>query len=253
MEGRRLAENRHKETTMWCRTIEIMVILTLSILLALRAADAQPPAKIPRIGYASVSGNPNHPGAQVEAFRQGLRDVGYVEGQNILVEYRYIEGKRDRIASLVADLVQLRVDVLVVVTIGAIHAAQQATTTIPIVMVTTQDPVATGIVESLARPGGNITGLTRGTRDLSGKRLELLKEVIPGMSRVGVLWDAGSRGPMIGFTEYETSARALNIALQSVEVRGPHPDFEAAFHTATKGRVRALIAMSTALLSVYHS
>ena len=129
-------------------------------------------------------------GLRSRAFRQGLRDLGYIEGKNILVEYRYIEGKRDRIPGLVAELVQLKVDVLVSGTLPAIRAAKQATKTIPIVMVTTMDPVATGLVDSLARPGGNITGLTRLTRDLSGKRLELLKEVVPGISRVGVLWDA---------------------------------------------------------------
>ena len=124
-----------------------------------------------------------------EALRQGLRDFGYIEGKNILVEYRYIEGKRDQISSLVAELVQLKVDVLVSGTVPAILAAKQATKTIPIVMVTNVDPVATGIVDSFARPGGNITGLTRLTRDLNGKRLELLKEVVPGMLRVGVLWE----------------------------------------------------------------
>ena len=154
------------------------------------SAQAQQPTKVPRIGYCRT-GDPNNPGPLVEAFRQGLRDLGYVEGKNILVEYRYLEGNRDRIPGLVAELVQLKVDVLVATSPPAIRAAKQATKTIPIVMVTTQDPVATGIVDSLARPGGNITGLTRLTRDLSGKRLELLKEVVPRISRVGVLCGGG--------------------------------------------------------------
>ena len=139
-----------------------------------------------------------------------MRDLGYVEGKNILIEYRYVEGKADRIPSLVAELVQLKVDVLVAASPPAIRAAKQATKTIPIVMVTTQDPVATGLVDSLARPGGNITGLTRLTRDLSGKRLELLKEVVPAISRVGVLWDA-EQSRTSTFKEYEAAARALKI------------------------------------------
>jgi len=121
-------------------------------------ARAQQPAKVPRIGYLSRTGDSKNPGPQVEGFRQGLRDLGYIEGKNILVEYRYIEGKSDSIPSIAAELVQLKVDVLVLGPLPAIRAAKQATKTIPIVMVTTQDPVAAGFVDSLARPGGNITG-----------------------------------------------------------------------------------------------
>ena len=135
-----------------------------------------------------MSGDPNTPGPWVDAFRQGLRELDYTEGKNIVVEYRYIEGKLDRIPSFVAELVQLKVDVLVLVALPSIRAAEQATKTIPIVMVATVDPVATGLVDSLAHPGGNITGVTRLTRELSGNRLELLKEVVPEISRVGVLW-----------------------------------------------------------------
>jgi putative ABC transport system substrate-binding protein len=151
----------------------------------------------------------------------------------------------------VGELVRLKVDVLVLVTLPSIRAAKQLTQTIPIVMVTTQDPVAAGIVDNLARPGGNITGLTRLTRNLSGKRLELLKEVIPGKSRVGVLWDADSPGPVVGFKEYEAAASALNVALQSLEVRGPNPDLQGAFRGAINGRVSALITVSTSLLTVH--
>ena len=179
------------------------------------------------------------------------RDLGYGEGKNIMVEYRYIEGRQDRVPGLVGELVRLKVDVLVLVTLPSIRAAKQLTQTIPIVMVTTQDPVAAGIVDNLARPGGNITGLTRLTRNLSGKRLELLKEVIPGKSRVGVLWDADSPGPVVGFKEYEAAASALNVALQSLEVRGPNPDLEGAFRGAINGRVSALITVSTSLLTVH--
>jgi ABC-type uncharacterized transport system substrate-binding protein len=212
---------------------------------------AQQAKKVPRIGFLPAGGNPNDPGSQVESFRQGLRDLGYVEGKNVHVEYRYVEGKRERIPSLVAELVQLKVDVLVLATLPMIQAAKESTKTIPIVMVTTQDPVATGLVDSLARPGGNVTGLTRLTRDLSGKRMELLKEVIPRISSVGILWDAGSPGVVVGFKEYQAAARALDIQFQSLEVRGPNADIEGAFQAATKRRVSAVISVSTVLLTVY--
>jgi putative ABC transport system substrate-binding protein len=210
-------------------------------------AEAQQPGKVPRIGFLPSSGDANNPGIQVTAFQQGLRDLGYIEGKNILVEYRYVEGKVDRIPSLVAELVQLKVDVLVVGSPGTVQETKRATKTIPIVMVITQDPVAAGYVDSLARPGGNITGLTRLTRDLSGKRLELLKEAVPTISRVGALWS----GAGTGFKGYEAAARALKIPLQSLEVRSPNPDFEAAFQAAKKGRANALIAVSNIRLSGY--
>jgi putative ABC transport system substrate-binding protein len=199
----------------------------------------------------SNSGDASNPGPRVEAFRQGLRDLGYIEGNNILVEFRYLEGDVNRAPTLVAELVQLNVDVLVLVTLPSIRAAKQATKTIPIVMVTTVDPVGTGLVDSLARPGGNITGLTRLTRELSGKRLELLTELIPGISRVGVLWDENAQGPDIGFKEYEAAARGLKIQLQSLAVRGPNPDLEGAFQAATKGRVSALITIANPVLERY--
>jgi putative tryptophan/tyrosine transport system substrate-binding protein len=207
-------------------SIKIFCLALCAVLFAFcgAVADAQQAAKIPRIGYVSGSG-PNNPGPEAEAFRQGLRDLGYIEGKNILVEYRYQEGKAERGPSLVAELIQLKVDVLVLVPSPAIRAAKQATKTIPIIMVTTADPVATGLVDSLARPGGNITGLTRITRELNGKRLELIKEVAPTTSRVGVLFQAGSTSGDIHFKEYEAAARALKIELQSLGVRGQNPDF----------------------------
>ena len=185
------------------------------ILASFHLAQAQQAKKIPRIGYLSGRGDPSTPDPLVEAFRQGLRDLGYIEGKNILVEYRYAEGKLDRIPSLVAELVQLKVDVLVSATPGAIRAAKQATKTIPIVMLTNVDPVATGIVVSLARPGGNITGVARFTTELGGKRLELLKEMVPTVWRIGVLWDADDPDAAIGFKGYEAAARELKIQLLS--------------------------------------
>jgi putative tryptophan/tyrosine transport system substrate-binding protein len=227
------------------------LILVTFMLVFVPLAEAQQPKKVPRIGYVSASGDPKTPGPNLEAFRQGLRDLGYIEGKNILVEFRYAEGKLDRIPGLVAELVQLNVDVLVVGVLTAFRAAKQATKTIPIVMVTNLDPVATRIIDSLARPGGNITGLTGLARELGGKRLELFKEAVPGISRVGVLWDADAPESTIGFKEYEAAAGALKIQLQSLEVRGPNPDLDGAFQAAPKGRASALITIRNFLLNRY--
>ena len=218
-------------------------------------AQAQQPEKVPRIGFLQrrVAPTPTNPDPLGEAFLQGLRDLGYVDGKNIHVERRYAEGMTDHIPVLVAELVQLNVDVLVFGTLPAIRAAKQATSTIPIVMVTQVDPVEAGLVDSLARPGRNITGLTRLTRDLSGKRLELLREALPRISRVGVLLDATSpESAAVGLKEYETAARALQkITIQSLEIRGPNPDFDGVFQAAAKGRLSALITIRDALTASY--
>jgi putative ABC transport system substrate-binding protein len=228
-------------------------ILVAAMLLAVAIiAEAQQPKKVPRIGYVSGTGDPSNPGPYVEAFRQGLRDLGYIEGKTIVIEYRGAEGKRDRIPSLVTELVQLKVDALVSGNFAVARAAKQATESIPIVMVTNQDPVETGLVDSLARPGGNITGLSTLQRELGGKRLELLKEVVPRISRVGILWNADSSGSSgTGFKEYEAAARALKLQLQSLEVRPPNPDLEGSFQAAAKGRASALITVTGTLLFPY--
>ncbi|MBI2350370.1 MAG: hypothetical protein HYV00_02630, partial [Deltaproteobacteria bacterium] len=166
------------------------LLVIIAFLGAGPVAQAQQAGKIPRIGFVSGPGDPNTPGLHVEAFRQGLRDLGYIEGKNILVEYRYVEGNAARAPGLVAELVQLKVDVLVTGLLGAIRAGKQATKTIPIVMVTLVDPVATGLIDSLARPGGNVTGLTRLTRELSGKRLELALRLRLWVSKSMRLWRA---------------------------------------------------------------
>ena len=210
-------------------------------------ATAQQPAKIPRIGYVG----PPTTDPRTASFRQGLRDLGYTEEKNILVEYRYIGGKADRYPDVMAELVQLKVDVLVAVPFQAVLAAKQMTKTIPVVIVTTLDPVATGIVDSLARPGGNITGLARLTRILGAKRLELIKETAPNVSRVGVLRAADDEGSAIGFKDYEAAARALKFPLQSLEVRGPNPDLESALGEVAKGPPSALIAIRGSLLNRY--
>jgi putative tryptophan/tyrosine transport system substrate-binding protein len=221
--------------------------------------EAQQPKKIPRIGYVRFDGatsplgsnvGATSPlGSNVDGFRRGLRDLGYVEGENIAIEYRSADGKADRIPGLVADLVQLKVDVLVSGDDPTIRVAKQTTKTIPIVMVINQDPVATGIVDSLARPGGNITGISRLTRELGGKRLELLTEVVPGIGRLGVLWDASSEGSKISFKEYQAAAVALKLQLQSLEVRGPKPDLDGSFQSAVKGRAGALVTITSGVLN----
>jgi putative ABC transport system substrate-binding protein len=165
-----------------------------------------------------------------------------------VVEYRYFEGKRDRIPNLVTELVQLKLDVLVANSLTAIRAIKQATKSIPIVIVTADDPVGTGLVDSLARPGANITGLTTLNRQLGGKRLELLKEVLPKVSRVGVLWEADNSGAAIGFKEYEAASRPLKLQLQSLEVRPPKPDLDGAFKAAVKEHVDAVITIAIPLI-----
>src|SRR4030095_9530632 len=169
------------------KTITVLTLCAILFVLCL-PAEAQQPGKIPRIGYISGTGSASDPGPYIEALRQGLRDLGHIDGKNIVIEYRGAEGKLDRIPSLVNELVQLKVDVLVVPILSAARAAKHATKTIPFVIVT-GDPVATGLVDSLARPGGNLTGFATLTPNLSGKRLELFKEVVHQLSRVGILWD----------------------------------------------------------------
>jgi putative tryptophan/tyrosine transport system substrate-binding protein len=228
--------------------LSTMLFVLCSLLLAPSfPAQAQEPRKVPRIGYVSVSGDSQTPGLYVEAFRQGLQDLGYIDGKNILVEYRYAAVEPARVPEFVAELVRLKVNVLVSSSSGAIREAKQATKTIPIVMVTSQDPVAAGLVESLARPGGNITGVSRLSRDLSGKRVELFKEAVPGISRVGVLAAQG----FTGLKDYESAAHALKMTLQYLEVRGPNLDLEAAFREAAKGRVNALIIIGSRSINRY--
>ncbi len=227
-------------------TNRIIRFVPVALLFALcSSAEAQQPGKIPRIVYLAQRNTPTPttPDPAADAFRQGLRDLGYVEGKNILVEYRYAGGSEDRLRALVTELVQHKVEVIVSPTFQGIRAAQQATKAIPIVMVVTVDPVATGLIESLARPGGNVTGVTRLTRELSGKRLELLKEVLPTLSHVGMLRDADATA----FKDYEIAARALKIKLQSLDIRSSKLDFEEAFQIAVKQRVNALIVISGAM------
>jgi putative ABC transport system substrate-binding protein len=221
-------------------------ILVIFLLATVSPAAAQQSGKMPRIGYLTAGGSRTDPG--FVAFREGLHKLGYEDGKNLVIEFRSAEAKSDRIRGLIEQLVQLKVDVLVSSSQPGTRAAKEATTTIPVVMVASFDPVETGIISSLARPGGNITGVARLQRELGGKRLELLKEVNPRMTRVGVLWNRDSPGPLQAFKEYEAAARALRIKLLSLEVRSPNADFEGIFRAATRDQVNALITARNSVL-----
>jgi putative ABC transport system substrate-binding protein len=212
-------------------------------------AEAQQPGTLPRIGYIIGSGSAFAPSS--EAFRLGLRELGYSEGKNILIEFRDAEGRLDRIPALVKELVQLKVDVIVAPNNVAIRAAQAATKTIPIVMMSSIDPVAAGYVSSLARPGGNITGISRLGHDLDAKRMELLRETLPAMARVAILWDADGPGPKVAFKEYAAAARAFKLDVLSLDVKGPKPELVQAFQAAKNGRADALVIVTNPLLGRY--
>jgi putative tryptophan/tyrosine transport system substrate-binding protein len=204
-------------------------------------AEAQQPKKIPQIGYLSVL-SPSSDSTRIEAFRQGLRQAGYTDGKNIAIESRYAEGNLSRLPDLAAELVRLKVDVIVVGGSTATRAAKNITKEIPIVMAHGSDPVELGFVTSLARPGGNITGLTHLAPELGGKRLELLKEIIPRLSLVAVLTDPGTGGHGPQIKELEVAAPLLGLQLQPVEVRGFN-ELERAFSTMTTGRIGAFIVL----------
>jgi ABC-type uncharacterized transport system substrate-binding protein len=215
-------------------------ILIAVVLLAFRVAvEAQQPKKVPRIGYLSVS-SPSAMSTRTEAFRQGLRELGYVEGKNIVIEWRSAEGKRDRLPSLAAELVRLKVDIIVTAGPPATRSAKEATVTIPIVFAQDGDPVASGFVASLARPGGNITGLSTLAPELSGKRLELLKEIVPRLSRVAVLGNSTNPANAQVLKETELAAGVFGVKLQYLDVLDPK-DIETAFRAASKGRADAVL------------
>ena len=214
-------------------------------------APAQQPTKIPRIGFLLAT-SPSSNAARYEAFRQGLRELGYVEGKNLVIDRRFAEGKLDRLPSLAAELVRLNVDVIV--TSGGIstRAAKEATVTIPIVMVQDNDPVANGFVASLARPGGNITGLATLAPELSGKRLELLKEIVPRLSRVAVFGTSINPGNAQSLKEIQLAAGAFKVQLQYLDVLEPK-DIETAFRAATKGRADAVIVLVSSVLNSHRT
>jgi putative tryptophan/tyrosine transport system substrate-binding protein len=228
----------------------IFSLLGTTILASLNLVGAQQMTKdMPRVGFISSAGTPATPAPLFDAFRFGLRDLDYIEGKNISIVHRYAEGRLDRMPVFVNEFVQQKVDVVVAVNNVVIRAAKEATKTIPIVMISSVDPVTAGYVDSFAHPGGNITGLTTIARDLSAKRVELLKEVLPKMSRIGILWDANGPGPAIAFKEYEAAARAFKLQVKSLEIRGPNPHLVSAFQDAKAARIEALVVVGNPLMA----
>jgi len=236
----------------WTRATSVRIITSITVLVFLLAVGilAVPPAgetqqgaAIPRIGFlsASSSSDPRTP-HYLGAFREGLRELGYVEGQNIAIEYRWAEGKYDRLPGLAAELVSLKVDIIVATALPAIQAAKQATGTIPIVMTSSLDPVATGFAANLARPGGNITGLSAMAPEIVGKQLELLKELVPKVSRVALLGNPANPGTAPMVRRAQDAARELGIRLQPLEARSPS-EIDNAFAAMTRERAGALLVL----------
>jgi putative ABC transport system substrate-binding protein len=232
---------------MWCSTVGVMVTLTLSLLAAPLVTDAQPAGKVSRIGL--LTSGPASPASMLslEAFRAGLRDLGYVEGQNIVLEQRRAEGSDARARELAAELVQLSVDVIVAGGPPAIRAAQQATRTIPIVMAGSGDPVAAGWIASLAQPGGNMTGLSTQSAELSGKQLELLKETAPMVSRIAVLANPAEPDSRSRVHYAQSAAHALRVQLHVLEVQS-REDLERAFAAIQHEGIGAFLVLSDPLL-----
>jgi putative ABC transport system substrate-binding protein len=225
---------------------KLFVWLLTTVLLGTVSAEAQQPTKIPRIGYLNAT-FPSDVSARIEAFRQGLRELGYVEGKNIVIEYRHAQGKFDRLPGLAAELVRLKVDLIVTGGPPDTRASKEATVTIPIVMAQDSDPVGNGFVASLARPGRNITGLSNLVADLAGKRLEILKEIVPRLSRVAIIGTSSHSGNAQAVRETELAAGALGLKLQYLDALIPQ-DIEVAFRAAGKGRDEAVLALTGPLL-----
>ncbi|MBI4587996.1 MAG: ABC transporter substrate-binding protein [Candidatus Rokubacteria bacterium] len=242
------------------RITTLTTVLAVLLLIAPVAAHAQRPAKVPVIGFLAPAGEPFAPSprsmmgtgmamgspAYRDAFLQGLRELGYVEGQTVAIEYRWAEGM-EQLPALAAELARLPVDVIVTVSTPAVQAAKLATTTIPIVIAIAADPVATGLVAALARPGGNITGLSTQSEDLSRKRLQLLREVVPRVTRIAVLWNPGSPIGPGHLRETEAAARALRVQLQVLEARGPE-DLDGAFAAMARHGAHALVVTPDPML-----
>jgi len=213
--------------------------------------EAQQTTIIPRIGFLGAS-SASFYSARIETFRQGLRELGYVEGKNIAIEYRFADGKDDRLPELAAELVSLKVDIIVTIPATPASAAKNVTKTIPIVFVAAGDPVGTGLVDSLARPGGNLTGLTILNPELSGKRLELLKETSPRITRVAFLFNPSGQTAQLILAETEKAAKGLGLRIQSLEVRSPG-DFDGAFAAAIREGAHALIPAASPIINTHRA
>src|SRR5215813_14078107 len=227
---------------------KILVYALAALILAIvHIAQAQQPKKVPRIGLLST-GSPSSSKEEIEPFRQGLRDLGYIEGQNIAIEYRYSGGVAERLPNLAAELVQLKVDIIVVGGSPSTQATKNATKTIPIVMTNVTDPVGLGLVASLAHPGGNVTGLTTMSPEIIGKRLELIREVLPTLRRFAVIWDEDSKANAAMLTRLKSITQSLGVEVRSLPVRPPVPEIDKAIETAKSWRASALTTLDDALL-----
>ena len=246
----RSEQKKNPRAKQMIKRILFCVLVTVS-LFTVSSVEAQQPAKIPRIGYLNAV-SPSTVSDRIEALRQGLRELGYVEGKNIVIEYRYAEGKLDRLPALASELVRLKVDVIVTSGPLPTRVTKEATTTIPIVMAQDADPVGNGFVASLARPEGNITGLSAQRPELSGKQLELLKETVPKLSRVAVLGNSTNPGNAGSLKEIELAGRAFKVNLQYLDVIDPK-DIEAAFRAAGKERAGAVLVLASNLFNSHRT
>jgi putative ABC transport system substrate-binding protein len=231
------------------RTGVLSILFGVELLAVGVIVEAQQPTKIPYIGF-QLDSPLSALAARVEGFRQGLRELGYVEGKNIIIEWRSAEGKPERRNDIAADWARLKVDIIVTGGPTTTFAAKEATTTIPIVMAFDNDPVGNGFVASLARPGGNVTGLSTLAPDISGKQIELLKEVVPRLSRVAVLGSSTTPGNARSFKETELASGVLAVQLQYLDVRDPK-DIETAFRGAAKGRANSLLVLTSPVINPY--
>ena len=229
------------------RIIPFLALIIFFGLTSLQPALSQQPAALPRIGFL-IGSTPSAMAARNDAFRQGLRELGYVEGKNIIVEWRFADGKLDRLRALAAELVRLKVEVIVSAGPAVTRPLKQATSTIPIVMGQDTDPVDSGFVASLARPGGNITGLATLSPEIAGKQLELLKEIVPRLSHAAVFGNLTNPGNVHELKETEVAAGAFGVQIRFFDVQGPK-DIESAFGTATKERSEAIIVLGNPFLN----
>lgn len=235
-----------------CQQMRPTTIFLLALIASFSGADAGiagEPAALPRVGLVSSSGDPRAPGPYIEAFRQKLRELGYVEGKNIALELRFAEGKLDRVPGFVEELAEQKVAALVVSSVPAIRAAKRAAVNVPVVMLISVDPVATGIVASLSRPGGNVTGISSLNRDLRREALDLLRDAAPGAARIGVLWNVEGRASASALKDYDVLAPTRKVQFQSLEVRSNSPDLAGAIQAAVKARSQALIVVGNPALA----
>ncbi|MBI2989412.1 MAG: ABC transporter substrate-binding protein [Deltaproteobacteria bacterium] len=226
----------------------VVLVLAVILLAAVTLAEAQQPKKAPRIGFLGQSKHSSLRGQAVLAFRQKLRELGWVEGENIIIEWRLAEGVEERVPEFVADFIRLKVDVMVLTGGRPVRVAKKATNAIPIVMTEASDPVGTGLIASLARPGGNITGMTSVRHELDGKRLEILKESVSKLSHVAILWQSSRSRLQVEFERTELAARELGMKLQFLGVQSAD-DFGNAFQAIPRGQTMALIAVHTQLIN----